>query len=94
MIDRLPGMKPHLYSDPNHAGPIQERTETDWEYFYSCFIYSKIKTKARLDANMQSGKYLQSAKTLTQFYLQDRPTRRHIHKKKRNPEFFIGPFSR
>ena len=29
----LSGMKPHLNSDPDHAGPNKERTETSWEHF-------------------------------------------------------------
>ena len=40
MIDRSLGMKPHLYSDPDHAGPNKERMETNWEHFQLC-IYNK-----------------------------------------------------
>ena len=32
-IVRLPGIKLCLNSDPNHAGPMQEGTETNWEHF-------------------------------------------------------------
>ena len=51
-IVRLPGIKPRLNLDPNHAGPIQEGTETDWEHFCDD-LFTVNEDKARLNVNMQ-----------------------------------------
>ena len=34
-INRLSGIKTRLNSDPNHAGPMKEKTKTNWEHFYN-----------------------------------------------------------
>ena len=31
----LSGIKTRLNSDPNHAGPMEEKTKTSWEHFYN-----------------------------------------------------------
>ena len=32
-MNRLSGIKTRLNLDPNHAGPMKERTKTNWEHF-------------------------------------------------------------
>ena len=34
-MSRLTGIKTQLNSDPNHAGPMKERMEMNWEHFYN-----------------------------------------------------------
>ena len=31
----LSGIKTRLNLDPNHAGPMEEKTKTSWEHFYN-----------------------------------------------------------
>jgi len=32
-MNRLSGIKTRLNLDPNHAGPMKEKTKTNWEHF-------------------------------------------------------------
>ena len=32
-MNKLSGIKTRLNSDPNHAGPMKEKTKTNWEHF-------------------------------------------------------------
>ena len=34
-MNRLSGIKTRLNLDPNHAGPMKEKTKTNWEHFYN-----------------------------------------------------------
>ena len=71
-IVRLLGLKPCLNSDPNHAGPMQEGTETDWEHFCDDLLTVNEDTKQD-NANMQARNIYNDPKTLIQFYLKTGP---------------------
>ena len=34
-MNTLLGIKTRLYLDPTHAGPMKEKTKTNWEHFYN-----------------------------------------------------------
>ena len=81
-MNGLSGIKPRLNSDPNHAGPIQEGTETDWEYLYKCLFTTK-KTKARLNVNMQEGIFTMSKNTYSDLLTRRAHTQTHTQNEKK-----------
>ena len=36
----LLGIKTRLNLDPNHAGPMEEKTKTSWEHFYNYYLFT------------------------------------------------------
>jgi len=44
-MNRLLGINTRLNLDPNHAGPMDEKTKTSWEHFYN-YLFSIKRGKA------------------------------------------------
>ena len=38
--NRLLGIKTRLDLDPNHAGPMREKTKASWEHFYNNYLFT------------------------------------------------------
>ena len=34
------GIKTRLNLDPNHAGPMEEKTKASWEHFYNYYLFT------------------------------------------------------
>ena len=84
----LCGVKPRLNSDPNHAGPIQEGTEMDWEYFCKCLF--TIKRQREDNVNMQEGIFTMSKNTYSDLLTRRAHMQTHTQNEKK-PRVFIGP---
>ena len=70
-MNRLSGIKTRLNSDPNHAGPMKEKTKTNWKFIYNQL--TKEGHRADLRGNKTGKIYNDQIKTLMQFYLKMAP---------------------
>ena len=44
-MNRISGIKTRLNSDPNPAGPMKEKTKTNWEHFYNNLFTINLQKK-------------------------------------------------